>query len=113
MRWISRAAIAACVAVLVGCSSLSRPDDPARERCAENAEVVRAAKHAYQIGHNLPDGTAVTWEELTSCLPFYQAPVCPAGGKLEPGALGQPMKCSVHGTLGDASGSQPPGKGEK
>jgi hypothetical protein len=87
--------------LLTGCDTLRRENDEAWRHFESNVKIVRGAKRAYQAGHNLPNGTPVTWEQLRPCLPAGWKPVCLAGGVLTPGVLGEEMTCSVHGQLHD------------
>ena len=80
-----------------GCSTDRMDSRQARARFMDNSIVVQNAKRSYQLGHNLPDGTAVTWDDIRSCLPAHWRPVCLEAGYIQPGKLGEPMKCSVHG----------------
>ena len=91
--------------VLTGCGTLRHENDEAWRNFEYNVKIVRGAKRAYQTGHDLPDGTPVTWEQLRSCLPANWKPVCKCGGTLTPGALGEEMTCSVHGQLHDPAES--------
>jgi len=100
-RWVL-AVLAAALAA--GCVS-APPPDPNLAKCRDIAVLVTVAKRSYQLGMGLPDGTAVTWRDLATCLPANFRSVCPAGGRLEPGPLGGCMKCSVHGEVDGTSRS--------
>lgn len=87
--------LAACVA---GCASAASKK-PGYERFVANSAQVQHAKRTYALGHNVPAGTEVTWLDLATCLPANWKAVCPSGGILSPGRIGEQMKCTVHGQL--------------
>ena len=95
IRWPVLFLLAACVA---GCASASTKQ-PGYEKFLENSAQVQHAKRTYALGHNIPLGTEVTWVDLATCLPANWKLVCPSGGVLTPGLIGQQMKCTVHGQL--------------
>ncbi len=102
MKKLASAIMIISVLFIAGCTStLFR--NPAWKKFVDNSRIVSVAKRSYQMGHNVEIGTVITWEDLTFCLPAKWKPVCLSGGKLEPGAIGEQMKCSVHGQLADLS----------
>ena len=95
IRLLALLFLASC---LSGCASM-REDPPGYDVCLKNSSTVWQAKRTYALGHNVPEGTEVSWSDLATCLPANWRPVCPQGGKLTPGPIGQWMKCSFHGQL--------------
>lgn len=89
----------AIILALAGCNTMSKEDDSALNYCIESGRIVSAAKRSYQLGHNVPDGTPVTWADLSSCLPGGWRPVCVKGGIVQPGRIGEEMTCSYHKNL--------------
>ena len=85
-------------ACLTGCGTL-KGDQPGYDRFVETSETVKQAKRTYQLGHSKDHGSAVTWEDLATCLPANWKPICKQGGVLTPGPIGEPMTCTVHGQL--------------
>lgn len=102
--------VLACLAIMAlsACTTLrTEQEQKSWDRFVKNSQTVKAAKRSYQLGHNLPDGTPVTWRDLTFCLPTQWKPLCLDGGHLEPGRLGEEMKCSLHGQLINSTAHNP------
>lgn len=90
--------ISACIA---GCAMMQE-HTPGYDTFLENSATVLQAKRTYAIGYNVSNGTSVSWADLATCLPANWKPLCPQGGKLTPGPIGEQMQCTYHGQLPSA-----------
>ena len=73
-------------------------DQVRRERCGQAMERIARGKQAYAGLHGTTNGTVVATEDLVEFIEGgWETLKCPAGGTIDPGALGKPAKCTVHG----------------
>jgi len=90
-----------------GCATSppQKEDTPARQgTCINNMRIIDSAILQNAFARNLTEGDNVAREDISTYIRNgIDSLVCPTGGKYELGTVGTDPKCSIHGTLSDAT----------
>jgi hypothetical protein len=76
--------------------------DPAVNSCANTLAQIAGAKEQWALEFRKTTNDAPTIEDLRPYLGRGNngnLPKCPAGGLYVPGSIGQPPRCTVHGSM--------------
>jgi hypothetical protein len=70
-----------------------------REKCKRNLQTIESAKAQATRKYRLASGSAATTEQVSALIPGgCESLLCPDSGAYTIGTLGQPSRCSAHGT---------------
>lgn len=73
----------------------SPPDDPSREICHAQLDLIQRAKVKWALDHHQPDTAVPTMTDLLPYFPQQKAPECPGFGKYVVNSVTNPPKCSI------------------
>ena len=78
-----------------GMADVMKNTNPQATKCLSERKQIDVAKQILENEEGLAPGTKVSMEQLQHYL--GGSPSCPTGGSLNPGKIGDPVKCSVKG----------------
>jgi len=84
-------------------------DTPSRNayECLNNMRQIDSAKESFSMVYKLTNVTVLTDANIRELADYikggWDAHKCPSGGTYDVGAIGQDVKCSIHGSLSELS----------